>query len=76
LTELADCGLYLQSKGLFHESVAERRQEKGLPELGGSQWLAPAVNSLALPPGSQEVGPVEGVVIEGISNRPTELPVG
>ena len=76
LAELADRGLHLQPKGLFPEPVAQGRQEQWLPELGSSQGLAPAVNRLALPPGSQQVGPVEGVVIKGIGDRPPQLPVG
>ena len=76
LAELADRGLHLQAKGLFPESVAQRLQEERLPELGSSQGLAPAVHRLALPPGSQQVGPVEGVVIKGIGDRPPQLPVG
>ena len=49
--------------------------EQGLPELAVGQRLAAAVDGLAAVPGPQQIGPVEGVVVEGIGDGPPQLPV-
>jgi len=52
----------------------EAAEEQGLPALQGRQGTAAVAMVKALQPGRFEVRAIEAEVVEGIGNRPTQLP--
>ena len=72
LLQLGDGVAHPQAKGLHLQSLAQQRHQSPLPGLLGGQGrrLRP------VPPGRQQVGPIEGCVVEGIGDAAAQLPLG
>ena len=63
-----------QAEGFTPQPPAQLPVEEGLPELAGGQSFGPGLLVLPGLPGPQQVGAIEGVVVEGVGDGAGEGP--